>query len=235
MDLHPHDRGPQGTHRGAICHNGSLYCPQTPEPLFELGPLSRSATAEEAALHDEQSTELEHYKLGRLTATDEDGSFRVSCPASEGKVRCPAKPSSMLLQYNRPEVMVAPAVLAPCCTQKTITVSPDVNAKTAQKYSYPSVAHRKSFSRRTSVERSFSTLKDPASTDIQRGWCRVMGLASVTILLACAVVVRNIRVTDSFEERIAKDAERLAAGLPPKTRRRRRRRIDDLLENRRSA
>jgi hypothetical protein len=29
MDLHPHDRGPQGTYQGAICHNGSLYCPAT--------------------------------------------------------------------------------------------------------------------------------------------------------------------------------------------------------------
>jgi hypothetical protein len=26
-DLHPHDRGPQGTHAGAIIANGNLYCP----------------------------------------------------------------------------------------------------------------------------------------------------------------------------------------------------------------
>ncbi len=29
QDLHPHDRGPQGTHHGAIIANGSLYCPRS--------------------------------------------------------------------------------------------------------------------------------------------------------------------------------------------------------------
>ena len=37
QDLHPHDRGPQGTHHGAIIANGNLYCPATPRPLLELG------------------------------------------------------------------------------------------------------------------------------------------------------------------------------------------------------
>ena len=30
QDLHPHDRGPKGTHHGAIIANGNLYCPATP-------------------------------------------------------------------------------------------------------------------------------------------------------------------------------------------------------------
>ena len=30
QDLHPHDRGPRGTHQGAIIANGNLYCPATP-------------------------------------------------------------------------------------------------------------------------------------------------------------------------------------------------------------
>jgi hypothetical protein len=30
QDLHPHDRGPKGTHDGAVIANGSLYCPCTP-------------------------------------------------------------------------------------------------------------------------------------------------------------------------------------------------------------
>ena len=44
QDLHPHDRGPRGTHHGAIIANGNLYCPATPKPLLELGPLARAAT-----------------------------------------------------------------------------------------------------------------------------------------------------------------------------------------------
>jgi hypothetical protein len=85
------------------------------------------------------------------------------------------------------------------------------------------------------VERSYSTLKDPASTDIKRGWCRVMGLAAISLFLTCAVVTRNRRVIDSFEERQKADERRAAIGLPPGKRRRRRRTVDDLLQAPRSA
>jgi len=33
-------------------------------------------------------------------------------------------------------------------------------------------------------------LKDPASTDVTRGCCRVIGLAAISLLLDCAEVVR---------------------------------------------
>ena len=41
MDLHPHDRGTQGTFEGSICFNGALYCPSTPAGLFAIEPLGR--------------------------------------------------------------------------------------------------------------------------------------------------------------------------------------------------
>jgi hypothetical protein len=72
QDLHPSDRGPKGTHEGAIIANGNLYCPMTP---------------------------------------------------------------------------------------------PQVAAKTRQKHDYPSAAHRRSCTRRTGAERTFSTAKDPASNN----------------------------------------------------------------------
>ena len=50
-------------------------------------------------------------------------------------------------------------------------------AKTAQKHDYPSAAWRRSYARRTGAERGFATVKDPATSDISRGWCRLMGLA----------------------------------------------------------
>jgi hypothetical protein len=58
QDLHPHDRGPKGTHDGAIISNGNLHCPKTPRALLELGPLPRSATPEDAAAHDTRTAEL---------------------------------------------------------------------------------------------------------------------------------------------------------------------------------
>ena len=105
QDLHPHDRGPRGTHEGAVISNGNLYCPQTPRSLLELGPLARTATKEQATDHDRQTAELARYKLGRLTADDEDGYHRVRCPAATGKIRCPLRPSSMLLDRGRPEIL----------------------------------------------------------------------------------------------------------------------------------
>ncbi len=55
-----------------------------------------------------------------------------------------------------------------------------------QKHEIPSKAHRHSYARRTAVERTFSRLHDPASTEISRGWCRIMGLTGNTTMLACA-------------------------------------------------
>ena len=65
-----------------------------------------------------------------------------------------------------------------------------------------------------------STLKDPATNDISRGWCRLGGLAPILIFLAAATVARNLRVSDAFDTRAADDARRLAAGMAPRTRRR---------------
>ena len=135
----------------------------------------------------------------------------------------------MALSAERPEILTPPADAPPCCRQSTITVPPDVNAKTRQKHDYPSKAHRLSYGRRSAAERSNSTVKDPASNDISRGWCRLMGLGPLTVMLTCLFVVRNQRVLASFEARRAEDQRRAATGLPPKTRKRRRRTIADLV------
>jgi hypothetical protein len=230
MDLHSHDRGTQGTHHGAICWNGNLYCPATPKALFTLEPLARGASEEETAAHDGRSAELARYKLGRISADDADGFHRVACPAIAGKVRCPRRAESMALSAERPEIVPTFEEPPTCCTQKTITVPPSVNAKTRQKHDYPSRAHRLSYGRRSAAERSNSTVKDPASNDISRGWCRLMGLTSMTLMLTCLFVVRNQRILASFEARVAEDQRRLALGLAPRTRRRRRQSITDLLE-----
>ncbi len=114
QDLHPLDRGPRGTHEGAIIANGNLYCPATPRTLLELGPLARDSTPGQVSAHDQQSAELTRYKLGRITSDDADGYHRVMCPAAMGKIRCPLRPASMTLDRNRPEILTparAPARL----------------------------------------------------------------------------------------------------------------------------
>jgi hypothetical protein len=87
-DLHPHDRGPRGTHAGAIIANGNLCCPATPAPLLHPGPPAPGSAPDDIAAHDQQTAELGRHKLGRLTADDADGYHRVTCPAAAGKIRC---------------------------------------------------------------------------------------------------------------------------------------------------
>ncbi len=222
QDLHPHDRGPRGTHHGAIIANGNLYCPQTPQALLQLGPLPPGTPAEDIAVHDQQCAELARHKLGRHTADDADGYHRVTCPAAAGKIRCSLHPQSMTPSRDRPEILTPPEHPPACCTQQTITVGPDVAAKTRQKHDYPSPAHRASYARRTSAERTFSTIKDPATTSIARGWCRLTGLTPLMLWIACLLAVRNQRILTTWDARQANNAQRTATGLPPRTRKRRR-------------
>ena len=171
----------------------------TPRTLLELGPLARDATPGQAAAHDTQTAETARYKLGRITGDDGDGYHRVMCPAVMGKIRCPLRPA-----IDDPGPGPArdphPARHPPaCCTQQTITVPPDVAAKTQQKHDYPSAAHRRSYARRTGAERTFSTAKDPATNNIARGWTRLTGLTPLTLWLASLLAVRNQRILDRLE------------------------------------
>jgi hypothetical protein len=128
----------------------------------------------------------------------------------------------MTLPRDRPEITAPPHHPPPCCAQQTITVPPGVAAKTRQKHDYPSAAWRRSYQRRTSAERVNATIKDTASSNIARGWCRLMGLTPLTLWTACALAIRNQRILAAWDARQADNARRAAAGLPPRTRKRRR-------------
>jgi hypothetical protein len=145
-----------------------------------------------------------------------------------GKIRCPLRPASMTLDRDRPQILQPPEHPQACCAQQTITVPPDVLAKTAQKHDYPSAAWRRSYARRTGAERGFATAKDPASNDISRGWCRLMGLAPLTLFLTTLLIVRNQRILAAWNTRQEENQRRAAAGLPPKTRKRRRKTLTGL-------
>jgi hypothetical protein len=214
QDLHPHDRGPKGTHDGAIISNGNLYCPKTPRPLPEIAPLARTATKDQAADWERKTAELARHKLGRLTADDADGYHRVQCPAAMGKIRCPLRPASMRLDRDRPEILHPPEHPPARCAQQTITVPPEVNAKTAQKHDYPSAAWRRSYARRTGAERGFATAKDPAASDISRGWCRLMGLAPLMLFVTTLLVVRNQRILAAWNTRQEENSRRAAPQNP---------------------
>ena len=230
QDLHPHDRGPKGTHMGATCHNGQLYCPATPKRLFELSPLPPGAAQQHALEHDQQCAELARYKLSPITGHDQDGYRRAACPAAQGKLRCPLRATindalprpphdhrptrapARLLHRSRRSPCLRPSTPKP--PKNTTTPRPPTAAPT----------HR-----RTAAERTFATVTDRATNDLSRGWCRLMGLAPIALFVASALIARNIRTADAFTARQTENDRRAAAGLPPKRRRRRRQTAQDLI------
>jgi hypothetical protein len=219
QDLHPNDRGPQGTHHGAIIASGNLYCPQTPPALLQLIPLPPGAPAADTAGHDQQTAELARYKLGVHAADDADGYRRHTCPAAAGKIRCPLRQASMTLDRSRPEILSPPQLPPACCIQQTITAGPGVAAKTRQKHDYPSAAWRTSYRRRTAAERLNASIKNPAVNNIDRGWIRLTGLTPLMLWLACLILVRNQRTLAAFQ---ARQQHHARATAQPLTRKRRR-------------
>ena len=219
QDLHPKDRGPRGTHHGAVICNGNLYCPATPKPLLELVPPPPGTSSADTAVHDQQTAELARYKLGVHASEDADGYRRHACPAAAGKIRCPLRPASMALDRSRPEILSPPQHPPACCTQQTITSGPGVAAKTRQKHDYPSAAWRTSYRRRTAAERLNAAIKDTATTTINRGWTRQAGVTPLMLWLACLITVRNQRTLAAAQTHHEHDTH---AATQPRTRKRRR-------------
>jgi hypothetical protein len=219
FDLHPSDRGPRGTHQGAIIANGNLYCPATPKPLLDLVPLPPGAPAADVTAHDQKTAELSRYKLGIHADDDADGYRRHACPAAAGKIRCPLRAASMALDRSRPEILSPPEHPQACCTQQTITAGPDVAARTRQKHDYPSQAWRASYARRTAAERLNASIKDPAVNSISQGWIRLTGLTPLLLWLSCLMAVRNQRTLNAFQDR--QDHPHAAAARQRARRRRR--------------
>ena len=113
----------------------------------------------------------------------------------------------MTLDRDRPEILTPPEHPPACCTQQTITVPPEVAAKTRQKHDYPSARNGgSSYPRRTAAERANATIKDTATTNIARGWCRLTGLTPLTLWIACLLAVRNQRILAAWHARQADNA-----------------------------
>ena len=121
----------------------------------------------------------------------------------------------MTLDRDRPEILQPPDHPQACCTSRPSPSRRSVLAKTAQKHDYPSAAWRRSYARRTAAERGFATAKDPASTDITRGWCRLMGLAPLMLFVTTLLAVRNQRILTAWNTRQEENHRRAARGPAP--------------------
>jgi hypothetical protein len=70
------------------------------------------------------------------------------------------------------------------------------------------VVDRRSYARRTGAERGFATAKDPATNDISRDWCRLMGLAPLMLAVTCLLIVRNQRILTAWNARQEQNTRR---------------------------
>ena len=214
QDLHPHDRGPREPTTARSSPTGTSTAP--PRPSRCCNSARCPAAPPRANRRPRPAGRRTRPPQARPASPPTTPTATTASPAppSLGKIRCPLRPESMTLDRDRPEILTPPEHPPACCTQQTITVGPGVAAKTRQKHDYPSPAHRHSYARRTGAERTFSTIKDPATTSIARGWCRLTGLPRSSCGLACLLTVRNQRILTAFHARQADNARRAAAGLP---------------------
>lgn len=224
-DVHPNDRGPKGTEQGATICEGCFYCPAMPRDLLQIARPGPTTDKEKAARLIGLADSRRSYRLANKGRPDADGYRRYTCPATAGKVRCPLKPDSMALSLSKPMIIQPPDFPPLCCTQHTITVSPEVANKTRQKHDYNTSRWHISYARRVAAERGVSTIKDWAGENLNRGSIRLVGRAKIWFMRAHAWAARNLRMLVAFDRRQAA----LQVNPPRQTRSRRRTRTYEVL------
>ena len=128
----------------------------------------------------------------------------------------------MTLDRDRPEILQPPEHPQACCAQQAITVPADVPPRPRKSTTTPPPPGGAPTARRTGAERGFATIKDPATSDITRGWCRLMGLAPADAIHHGTPGRPQPAHPAAWNPRQEENTRRAARGLPPKTRKRRR-------------
>ena len=129
----------------------------------------------------------------------------------------------MTLNRDRPEILTPPSHPPACCTAADDHHPARRRGQDPPETRLPLAAHRRSYARRTGADADFATTKDPASNNITRGWCRLMGADPA--VLFCRRPANRPQPADpaAWNARQDDNARRAAAGLNvPKTSRRRR-------------
>jgi hypothetical protein len=185
--------------RGMRVTAGWCHCPATPDHLERITkPIGKKDDFFEAI------AERQPWALKLHSEDIEAGTRRFSCPAASGQVRCPLRPESLTLSADRPLVENPPdADTAPdCCTVKaTVTVhvsDPNAKGRLWQPLYWGTPEQVAQTDRRTSVEQSFSRMKDKEGVDMSRGFVRVTGLARVSLAVGLLAVASNIRELEKW-------------------------------------
>ena len=215
QDLHPHDRGP-GRAPGSVIANGSLSARRPPHAA-RLAPLPPAATAGRPPSTTSKPPSLARYKLGRPRRRRHGSTGPAARRARQDPL--PAPPGLDAAQPDRPGILTPPGHPPACCAQRTITVPPQVAAKTRQN-TYPSAASRQPSAARQR-RTSNATIKDPPRRHRPR-LVQARGLTPVALSIACLLAIRDQRIAAAFAGPPGRQRPPRRRRLPPRARKRRR-------------
>ena len=210
FDLHKVRRGVTGRHRGAVIAFGNLYSPgilSYPDLITQATP-SPFASWKEWQRYFTEAKLRESFRLHTNTAADDDGYTRLACPALRrgATVGCTIRDTVDLVgTRGLLEVLGTPAAPLPdVCTKKTLTVSPDITARSMD-LEWGSEAWYNSFvRRRPRVEGANGILKNPAFAALGHMNVRVRGRAKVGLFVAFAAAIANLRAGDRWRAEVAR-------------------------------
>lgn len=208
VDLHSTDQGFLDWDGGLVAA-GWLHCPHTPGHLGSIPALGPNATADERRQFALRIAERQAYAAQRVDRLDATGRIRFRCPALNGTVGCPLRPGTEAAALEHGFPIVTPTGESPLprlCTQNTvqlhITTAAQARAmKVHQEHYWGSPNWIKDYARRTFVEGFFGVLKSASATGHRRGTHQFDGLPLVTLVIACAAAVTNMRLLRSWHER----------------------------------
>ncbi|KQS98714.1 hypothetical protein ASG23_13280 [Cellulomonas sp. Leaf395] len=207
-------------YRGMMFINGYPFCPGLPVHLQVVNRPDRLTQGERPGDDDpdaqamwdnvrKQHEELRSltearrpYELVRLSGNGA-GKERFMCQALKHHAACPLRAFTM--QY--PDVDKLTIVEPPpahlrveegICFRKSITVYDDVSPKTRQRHPWLSAPWLKDYRNRTTVERSYASVKSSANERVSRGWIQLHGLVNVTFMFAVSAMSQNLRLAIKY-------------------------------------
>ena len=165
------------------------------------------------------------WRLVRKEGPDHDGYERFSCPALGGHPHlcCPLRSSTQALALGKIPVLSPPSVPPKICTQRAVTIAPDVGARHRQDLAFGSDPWARTYATyRNTIEGTNGFVKDTAHESLQApGRRRVRGIAAQSVLVAFLLMAANIRkiaahramVSDGTGPQVAERARRRRISL----------------------
>ncbi len=204
----------------AVLIEGQLFSAHVPEDSRDLLPMPPIGSSEDVLEQYERPfNQRARFRYQRHARPDADGVSRWKCPFHAGRLRSRQLPWTMRRSRTAPLVELPDG--ARCCDGTKSVSAADLPLW--QRLAPGTTAWRKSFGRRQVVEGANAGLKG-GFVNIERKFCRVLGLTKMTLLLACTIAGYNRNRIRAFLSR-----QEFQAQAPKKRAKRRRGTFSDIL------